>query len=222
MKIIVYTCIVGDYDRLSKVAPGQGRDVDFICFTDNPQLSYQAGNWSVVGMPPEVQSLPLVKQQRVVKACPQRYLPPCDASLWVDGNISILCDVERFILKYDLRRTWIYAKGHPLRKCVFAEAKAVLNLKKDIKKTVDFQMERYRKEGLPLNNGLHETGILLRRSCQENQLFGNLWAKEIMEGSHRDQLSFDYCKWKLSQRVGLLKVGNLLKDENFRWRRHGK
>lgn len=173
-------------------------------------------------MPRELSGLPLVKRQRVVKACPQRYLPQCDISLWVDGNISILCDIAEFISKYDLRRTWIYAKGHPLRKCVFAEANAVLNLKKDAKGIVNSQMNRYRGEGYPSNSGLHETGILLRRSCQENLLFGNSWAKEIMDGSHRDQLSFDYCKWKLKQKIGLLRIENLMKDKNFRWRRHGR
>lgn len=50
---------------------------------------------------------------------------------------------------------------------------------------------------------------------------GNMWAKEIMDGSHRDQLSFDYCAWKTGIDVGPLKVGNLLKDRNFRMRRHG-
>ena len=51
--------------------------------------------------------------------------------------------------------------------------------------------------------------------------FGNLWAKEILDCSHRDQLSFDYCVWKTGIRVGKLDVGNLLKNKDFRMRRHG-
>ena len=222
MKIACYTCITGGYDTVSKIAPGQGPDVDFICFTDDPMLQYTCRNWSVRPIPAELAHLSKVKQQRVVKACPHRYLGEYDATLWVDGNIDVNCDVVKFAKGYDLTNAPVWTRKHPARDCIYEEAKAVLRLKKDVRANVDPQMEKYRNESFPKKFGLFETCIILRVNSPETQVFGNMWAREIMEGSHRDQLSFDYCRWKTGTEVGALKVGSLLKDENFRWRRHGK
>ena len=127
-----------------------------------------------------------------------------------------------FIKGHDLGKIPIWVKVHPGRKCIYDEAKTVLRMKKDTKEHVLPQIERYRTESFPEKFGLHETGIVLRRHMDEGVMrLGNMWAKEIMDGSHRDQLSFDYCVWKTGIDVGPLKVGNLLKDRNFRMRRHG-
>ena len=143
--------------------------------------------------------------------------------MWIDGNIEIISGVFGFITRYDLSNTTIYTKVHPSRDCIYKEADTVVKMKKDMLSNVKPQISRYRAEGFPNGFGLHETSVILRRhGDQRCQIFGNRWAKEIMDGSHRDQLSFDYCRWKLGMNVGRLQIGNLLKDKNFRWRPHGK
>jgi hypothetical protein len=184
-------------------------------------LEFQSGNWQIRKIPDELQGLSKVKQQRVLKACPAKYLNEYDATLWVDGNLTIMSDMFGFVSKYDLSATPIWTKKHPSRRCIYDEANAVIRLKKDIRQTVGPQMTKYHTENFPKDFGLHETSVILRRRCRETEIFGNLWAKEILDHSHRDQLSFDYCRWKLNQKVGLLKIGNLTKDPNFRWRKHG-
>ena len=221
MRIAVYTCITGGYDSLSVVPRGQSPDIDFICFTDDPTMTHTEGNWSVRPIPPELAMLPKVKQQRVVKARPHAYLGDYGATLWVDGNITPICDVAKFISGYGLDGAAIWTRRHPLRDCAYAEASAVVKARRDSAKTVDAQMARYREGGFPEHFGLHETGILLRTNADPKvREFGNLWAKEILDGSHRDQLSFDWCRWRLGLEVGALKVGSLVKDPNSRWRRH--
>lgn len=195
--------------------------MDFICFTDNPQLEFQSGNWQIRQIPSELTGLTKVKQQRVIKVCPSKYLKEYDASLWIDGNVTIMSDIWKFVSGYNLQEIPIWTKKHPSRRCIYDEANAVLRLKKDSRQAVGPQMTKYHVENFPRNFGLHETSVILRRHCMEEEIFGNRWAKEILDHSHRDQLSFDYCRWKLNQKVGLLKIGNLTKDHNFRWRKHG-
>lgn len=62
---------------------------------------------------------------------------------------------------------------------------------------MDAQMERYRNEGYPEHNGLIDSGILVREL--KNQKVINLmetWWQEVLHGSKRDQLSFNYACWK--------------------------
>lgn len=105
--------------------------MDFICFTDNQSLKYQSGNWNIRQIPFELKRLSWVKQQRVVKICPHRYLSDYDVSLWIDGNISIMSDVMKFISQYNLETKHIYTRKHPSRNCIYEEEKKILQLKKD-------------------------------------------------------------------------------------------
>lgn len=221
MKIAVYTCITSNYDSLSKIFPGQNHNIDFICFTDNQNLVYQSGNWSIRNIPDELCNLSSVKQQRIIKACPHRFLREYDLTLWVDGNIDIISDINNFINGYYSDNIDMWSRKHPSRKCIYSEAKEVVRRKKDYIGNITPQIDRYKKEGFPQNYGLHETGIIMRKNNTQISLFGNLWAKEIFDGSHRDQLSFDYCRWKLDFNVGELKISNLMNNKNFRLRNHG-
>ena len=135
----------------------------------------------------------------------------------------MVSNIWKFLQTYDLGKYSIWSRNHPNRKCIYEEGEAVIKLKKDIPDNVRPQLDEYRLEGFPANFGLHETCVLYRRHTDKDcQRFGNLWASEILKHSHRDQLSFDYCSWKTKVPVGELKIGNLLKDRNFRWRKHGK
>ena len=52
---------------------------------------------------------------------------------------------------------------------------------------------------MPKNFGLYETNIFYRslRDERVNKLM-NMWANELINNSHRDQLSLTYCIWKLN------------------------
>ena len=70
-------------------------------------------------------------------------------------------------------------------------------MKKDKAENINAQMDRYRKEGFPERYGLPQTNIVLRRhndtKCVEVM---EVWAEELRNNSHRDQLSFNYAVWK--------------------------
>ena len=58
---------------------------------------------------------------------------------------------------------------------------------------------------MPRHVGLAETNLMLRDhhdpKCEEVM---KLWESEVLKGSHRDQLSFNYACWKLGFKYGYL------------------
>lgn len=207
MKVCCYTCITGRYDSLKVVLgqmPKTMQQVDFICFTDDQNLAQL--DWKILPIPLELNGLSKVKQQRVIKICPHKWLPKgYDASIWIDGSFQIVGDVMKFVSQYDLEKNPFYTRVHPHRNCIYEEAKACISLKKDQKEVIEEQVKRYQTEGYPEKIGMAETGILLRKYNDiKCQMLGNIWASEILRGSHRDQLSFNYACWKMHFLPGCL------------------
>lgn len=223
MKICVYTCITGTYDVLKdpEVIPA---NIDFICFTDNPDLT--SFIWKFRQIPEELQDLSQVKKQRIVKICPHRYLSDYDVSIWVDGNLDIKADLNEFIADYDLDKYHLYSRIHSIRNCVYAEAKEIILLHKDIAENIDPIVERYRHEGFPEHIGMAETNVILRRHNESDcKKFCQAWAAELLRYSHRDQMSFNYIAWKMQFPIGYLTKNYSLskeRDKYFRIRLHNK
>src|SRR5262249_29419090 len=58
-------------------------------------------------------------------------------------------------------------------------------------------MQRYRDNGYPVQNGLYTTRIIARWHDRMNvRKMCEVWWKEYLKGSRRDQLSFNYSIWK--------------------------
>lgn len=141
-----------------------------------------------------------------MKICPHRYLPEYDVSVWVDGNIEILCDIwSEFLPTLDFSEHDVWTRKHPSRDCIYDEEIAVVALgKADISETRR-QMVSYAREKFPQHYGLCETNIMARKhnskGCADLM---NLWCSQILNYSHRDQLSFNYCLWKLDYTIGFI------------------
>jgi hypothetical protein len=70
-------------------------------------------------------------------------------------------------------------------------------MKKDVSENVKPQMERYKEEGFPTDYGLLQSNIIIRKHNEPDCVrLMEAWSEEVMNGSHRDQLSFNYCCWK--------------------------
>jgi hypothetical protein len=88
---------------------------------------------------------------------------------------------------------------HAERSCIFEEAEALLALGGyDSPGRITRRMAAYAQAGLARDFGLHHTNFLIRRhrhaSCMQ---FCHEWWGEISLHSKRDQLSFDFIRWKL-------------------------
>ena len=212
---VVYTCITGGYDSLLEpkyITP----DFDYVCFTDNPSLT--SSTWDIRPIPKELENLSKVKQQRYIKINPHKLLSEYELSIWVDGNVDLKGDLNKFINESFEDGVSVYVPTHPSRNCIYAEAKAVLSMRKDTKEIVNPQMERYEKEGFPKKYGLLQSNILLRKHNEPDCIkLMETWFNELKDNSHRDQLSFNYALWK-NQDVKVKYLDKYIyKSEYFHW-----
>lgn len=115
-----------------------------------------------------------------------------DLAVLVGGQILVNCDLNEY---NDIKKDFV-AVEHPSRKCIYEEAFACIMLDKDNPKTIAQTIYKYKHEGLPLDVGMIQTGVTIRKNTKELNLFMAKWWTAILNGSHRDQLSFNYVNWK--------------------------
>lgn len=219
-KIVVYTCVTGGYEKL--VQPVKTKGVDYVCFTDDTGCT--ANGWELRPIPEELSGLTKVKQQRMVKVCPHKYLPEYDISIWVDGSIHIKGDVKEFLGGIIYSGYSVFIPTHPARTCIYREAVAVKSLRKDTTDLPDKQMKKYKEEGFPEKYGLVQTNIIVRWHNNEDCIeLMETWAEEIRNFSHRDQLSFNYAVWKTNTKCFKAIDKKTCNSKYFYWdSRHGK
>ena len=91
----------------------------------------------------------------------------------------------------------IYAIEHPFRNCIYSEINAVIKLKKERKNICLKIKKRYKNIKLPKKLGLSENCLLIRMHNKMNCIYlMEKWWKEVNFYTYRDQLSFNYIKWK--------------------------
>jgi len=194
-KNVFYTCITGKYEIPFENKCQKLPDFDYICFADT---DIKSNFWEIRPMPKTPEGLSDVKKQRWVKINAHKVLPEYEFSVWVDGNIFMGGDMSAFLKNTVFNFPYSFFVGkHPERNCVYEEAKACINLKKDIKENINPQMEAYKKEGLPAHFALAQTCMLFRYHNREDciKLMETWWA-EMEKYGYRDQLSFPYAVWK--------------------------
>ncbi|WEG15359.1 DUF616 domain-containing protein [Alkalihalophilus pseudofirmus] len=186
-KIAIYTVIIGKYDALLNPA-FIDENIDYICFTDDKYLT--SSIWKVVLV--ETLKLDNARESRRYKILPHLYLREYEISMYVDANIKILTDPRPFCLN-SIKKAPITLFSHPVRKCIFKEAEVCIKLKKDEPRIIHKQMEFYKSKNYPLNNGLVECGVLIRRHNEQGVInIMNDWWLHVKNYSKRDQLSFNF------------------------------
>lgn len=214
-RLAVYTAIFNHRDNFKEPPPG---NFDYVVFTDDLPIPTKT-RAIVKSIAKPVPGNP-VRSARKIKALSHVFLPEYEYTVWMDGSVIMKKDIESYVEK-SLQDSDIAVHEHPLRKCIYQEAEAVLGFGFEKKEIVQRVVDRYRAEGLPENYGLAATGVLFRKNHSSDVVrFNQAWWEEIEAHSQRDQLSFNYVMWKLGIRHGALE-GNLYDNEHFRYLGHG-
>jgi len=209
LDIVVYTCIVGNYDILKEVVHME-KNIEYICFTDQ---TIESKTWKIKPIPDFLKSFEPAKIARCMKILPHLFLQEYNISLWVDGSIQILGEIKSFIDE-NLKNYFAIPK-HPDRVCVYEEADAIIKLNKDSDKIVEKQIAQYKNKKYPQNNGMVQSGIIIRKHNDKRCIIiGELWWKEVRTYSKRDQLSFNYSIWKKNVIINILNP-NIIVGKNF-------
>lgn len=191
-KGVIYTVITGNYDMLREPEYVDSA-FDYICFTDNDKLRSEVWNVRYIENPEGLDSARLSREPKIL--C-HKYLKEYDYSIYVDGKIQIIGDLKDYIDRY--------SKGSPMlcfphfaRECAYEESIACINSGADNDVIIKRQMDEYRREGYPVNNGLIDAACMVRQHDDEIlQKVMECWWKEVKTKSRRDQLSIGYACWK--------------------------
>ena len=199
---VVYTSIFGGYDNIDKFKKQNiYQNWDLKCFSEDNSLSLYSDN---------------TRNAKRFKVLPHRYLKDYEYSIFIDGNMTIVGNIDELIEKYlnDSNVAFFSHANNVLdsRNCPYDEANFILEAGarnyhlnpsrgkltyKDDPNIIEKQMKRYESEGFPKNNGLITGMVILRRHNESDciQAMEDWWT-EIKYNSKRDQLSFNYVAWK--------------------------
>lgn len=185
--LAVYTVCVGDGFSLPEIYPADG--VDYLCFTDNPQL--EANGWKLKVINPILQS-DLIRSSREPKIRPHKHLHDFSRSLYID---------TRVLLKKDPKDLWDHLVGdNPIAFSAFYHS---------FHSTLEEEFEAVSKFGLDDNTRINEMRAVLQknlpRALSDSFVWGGvlarmhhepecieameIWYAHVLRYSRRDQLS---------------------------------
>lgn len=196
MKKVIFTVILGGYDELKPFNKEKGFDYYIFCDRYNESNN---SNWTFLPVPKEINNINIsrVKKQRYIKLHPHIFFKNYELSIYLDGTFQILGNLNEFLFRILSPNYNIYILEHPERDSIYDEIREVIFLNKEKESMGEAIMNRYKNENFEDKNGLIESCIIIRKHNNKECIFlMNKWFNEIVNYSHRDQLSYNYLIWK--------------------------
>lgn len=194
-KIVIYTVLVGNYDKLCQpkiVSEG----IDYFCFTDKNDCNDRIGVWQIVKDPfPHKDN---GRVSRFPKILPHKtVLSKYDYSLYIDANLIIRDEyVYKRIEELVKNETKLALIKHPARDCAYQEAYNCIAGCKAKWRDLIRQILFLKRKGFPEHWGLFEANVIFRKhNDDEVKNTDELWWNTFMKYSKRDQLSLVYSLW---------------------------
>ncbi|MDY0016731.1 MAG: DUF616 domain-containing protein [Candidatus Delongbacteria bacterium] len=216
-KIVIYTAISGNYDRLIR-HNYKSPLFDYVCFADS-KIS-NPGIWEI--RPFVRHDLDNVRLARYHKIMTHKILDEYDYSVWIDGNIDVLSNVlEKKILSLIKKNSKLSMNIHFERNCTYDEAKKCIISGKDSCSIITNQIKFLKSSNFPENYGLPETNIIFR-DHKDYQVIKTMedWWNLILKYSYRDQLSIMFSLYKNNFRYSQMFLVNSRFMRDFRFEDH--
>ena len=157
---VVYRALLGGYETLREEPVAHESGADFVCFTDDPDLTSET--WRLILVEPRFPA-DLVRSARHLKIVGHPVLETYDETLWLDNTVELLVPPEEIFDDW-LADADLALPLHSYRASVVDEAEAVLELGRDDYVRVYEQMSVYaRTAPAALEANPHWTGMLARR-----------------------------------------------------------
>ena len=182
----IYTAIIGHYDDLKDpfiVTPGW----KYVCFTDQ---DLKSDVWEVVKI--VVRPEGPAKTARYYKIMFHEHIRD-ELSMWIDATFFINCNLDEWWRQY--YKDPFSTIFHPFDRCIYTDIQSCLRSRKGDPKILREQEQLYREAGIPSDNGLISSGILMRRNCEEVRQFCSTWWSQVQLFTERDQIAFGYANY---------------------------
>lgn len=213
MNPVLFTAIIGGYDKGEPVPDECRTGWTCLCFSDDP--NNVAHGWTYVPVDMNAfPGLPPVAVAKHIKIFPESHLfnhvtQNVTHHLWIDGNRRVLKDLNLFLDKYKdserLTMTHPNTKYADLYSEITSIRKHPRPYLQNADKRIDYQEKFYRDEGIPGDAGcLCENGVLLRQPTWENRMLGHLWWQELFRfRTWRDQIALRVVLYRLGWKIDL-------------------
>ncbi len=202
MKIAIITSLFGLHTKLRD--PSKKFDgVDYIAFVDKKHEGCDVWEQRVALDFTLDDRFNGRRNAKIYKVMPQMFLPDYDYWFWVDSTHSVMIHPKEIIEKY-LGDSEIGLWKHTDRDCAYSEANIIKNLNYDHIDLVDRQIEYYKSVGYPVNNGLYELPVSIRKNTDKIKILNMRWWEQICRYSSRDQISMPFVLWKTGIQPKLL------------------
>jgi hypothetical protein len=203
--MIVYSAVSGGYDSLRSDHATAG--AEFLAFVDDPAKCQPP--WNPVRCYDGFKHPNL--NAKTHKVLPHLWLPRwTECSLWLDANVILKVPAEtllRFLGDADVAMF-----AHPERSCIYDELAVSAFIPKYDANAMAAQVDGYREDGWPVNAGLMECGVILRRHTTATERFNEAWWAEICRHTFQDQLSVLVAAKRAGVRIatipGSIRTGN--------------
>ena len=155
---------------------------DLVCFTDNPNIKSDKWNVRLVTR----YYTDGARDNRLYKMLPHRHLSDYEISVCIDADLIITKDISDIVTEY-LKNTNLAVLDHSIcgmtktgdlnrRNCIYQEAKFIKWLGdnhprkkyKDNLDTIFNQVNRYKDDGYPEDNGLARTPVIFRKHNEKD------------------------------------------------------
>jgi hypothetical protein len=132
---------------------------------------------------------------KIYKILPFLFLPGFDYYVYIDATHRLEKEPEEIISKY-LKNSDIACFKHSHQTCAYKEAQIVKEINFDREDLIDSQIDFYKKENYPLENGLFELPARIQKNTEQIQRMSLMWWELICKYSSRDQISFPFACFK--------------------------
>lgn len=197
LKLAVYTCVFGNYDKIKNPILMSGY-CDYYIVTDQELPEKCKWQKLVPTNTPEGfdQWHPAIKN-RYYKMHPHELFEEYDYSVYIDGNIQPMTDLYPFLEKMINDKKNMALHKHPIFTCLYDSGQLLKNIELVDSKIMDRQLQKYDVEGFPRNYGFFECNVIVRKHHEEKIIkIMDTWWEEYSKGVKRDQQSFTYALWK--------------------------
>lgn len=201
MNVVVYTASIGTAE-LPPAPHVRDPHVKYVCVSD--QLMPIPG-WERMEVS---RSANPRRAARRAKALSHRLFPTADFAIWIDASFEL--QVLPTVLINDMMTTGCVVAGfrHPDRRRIRDEASVIIENKMARPQDVERQLAAYQSDGFDTEESrqafLTTTGLMVRAHTPLVREFNERWWHEMKAHTLRDQLSIDYCAWKMGLSIGYL------------------
>lgn len=182
-----YTAIFSNYDDL-KQPFAVSQHWKYICYTD--QDLPENNVWEIRKVP--VMECGPVKTARWYKINFHKHIET-EYCLWVDATFFINIDLNRWWKRFREPMTVV---AHPFDDCIYTDIQSCIGAGKGNFWDLVRQANDYKVLGIPENNGLISSGVLMRKNTPEVAQLCDTWWQQVEKYSERDQVAFGYAAWK--------------------------